>query len=91
MQPELQKGTPISKEQAFEEVHMEQKVQAPEAVSEMHRVNLQQQDMMLGKQIERFVLNANAELIFENFRHLRANFMCPKIYRKTEWIKGKSG
>ena len=45
----------------------------------------------MGKQVETFVLNANAELTFENLRHLRASFLCPKLYGKTEWIKGKSG
>ena len=47
--------------------------------------------MLLGKQIETFVLNMNAELAFENFRCLRATMLCPKLYRKAEFIKGKPG
>ena len=50
-----------------------------------------EQNLLLGKQVETFVLNANAELTFENFRHLRATLLAPKIYSKCEWIKGKSG
>ena len=62
----------------------------PEAVQLQVGANKESQ-MLLGKQIETFVINANAELTFENFRNLRATMLCPKIYRKSEFIKGKPG
>lgn len=47
--------------------------------------------MLLGKEVETFVLNMNAQLAFENFRHLRMKFLCHEEYGKSETIKGKSG
>jgi hypothetical protein len=33
----------------------------------------------------------NAQLAFENFRHLRMKFLCHEVFGKSEVIKGKSG
>ena len=33
----------------------------------------------------------NAQLAFENFRHLRMKFLCHEVFGKSECIKGKSG
>ena len=75
----------------FREEHQQKETKAPEAVSEITTAAAAQVQHLLGKQTETFILNANAELTFENFRHLRVTMLAPKIYRKGEWIKGKSG
>ena len=77
-------------EEVMEEVHHEKATKVPEAV-DIQKLTSRESLMDLGKQVERFVLNANAELTFENFRNLRATMLCPKIYRKAEFIKGKPG
>ena len=77
-------------EKAVQEVHCEKGTKVPEAV-DIQRLTSRESLLDLGKQVERFVLNSNAELTFENFRNLRATFLCPKIYRKAEFIKGKAG
>jgi hypothetical protein len=33
----------------------------------------------------------NAQLAFENFRHLRLKYLCHEVFGKTECIKGKAG
>lgn len=57
----------------------------------MHRVSLLEQQCLIGKQKEIFVLNANAELTFENLRYLRATMLAPDLYSMSEFIKGKPG
>ena len=46
---------------------------------------------LLGKQTETFILNTNAELTFDNLKNLRAIMLCPKLYRKAEFLRGKGG
>ena len=80
-----------NKEEMFEEEHHQKETKAPDAVAEITMTNAPKTQLLLGKQVETFILNANADLTFENLRHLRCTMMAPKIYRKGEWIKGKSG
>jgi len=82
------KGVPA--ERAFEEEHAQKATEVPEAV-DLQRGASNMSQMLLGKQIETFILNMNADLVFENFRNLRATMLCPKLFRKAEFIKGKPG
>jgi hypothetical protein len=91
MQPSTSSEQEVPAEAQYEESHREKQMHAPEAVGEMHKVSPQEQEMLLGKQKEVFILNANAELTFENFRFLRATVLAPKLYSMTEFIKGKPG
>jgi hypothetical protein len=47
--------------------------------------------MNMGKQVETFVLNMNADLAFEHFRLLKAKKLAPQLYSKVEFIKGAPG
>ena len=47
--------------------------------------------MKMGKQVETFVLNMNADLAFDHFRLLRAKKLAPQYYAKSEVIKGAPG
>lgn len=47
--------------------------------------------MKMGKQVETFVVNMNADLAFEHFRLLKAKKLAPQYYSKSEAIKGAPG
>ena len=47
--------------------------------------------MSLGKQVETFVLNMNADLAFEHLRLMKAKKLTPQLYTKSEFIKGAPG
>lgn len=85
------KPTIAEKEQSFQEEHHQKECKAPEAVADITVTSGSNVQHLLGKQVETFVLNTNAELTFENLRYLRTTMLAPKLYRKGEWIKGKPG